>query len=53
VAVAGAAVALGADSGAADVAAGSSALLQPANNAKVTKPAAMIALFFISRILMF
>jgi hypothetical protein len=38
--------ALGADPGAL-VAAGSSALLQPANNAKVIKPVAIIALFFI------
>jgi hypothetical protein len=37
---------LGADSGA-FVAVGSSALLQPANNAKVTKPVAIIALVFI------
>jgi hypothetical protein len=37
---------LGADSGAL-VAAGSSVLLQPANNAKVTKPVAIIALVFI------
>jgi hypothetical protein len=47
VAVAGlSAAVLGADSGAL-VAVGSSALLQPANNANVTKPVAIIALVFI------